>query len=288
MDITPSATSQKFRGRKLLVASMHGKERAIAPMLEAQLGIICITEPDLDTDRYGTFTGEVERKGSPLQTVRIKCLEAMNHTGFDLGIATEATFGPHPQLGLIPSHHEIMLLMDTRLGLEIRVSMLTTETNFASRIISSEEELMAFARSVGFPAHGLILRTIYGSGKKIKKGITNAAELSAAYRLLSLTGGTLQAETDMRAHMNPTRMSMIRSLTGKLLYKMISECLSCATPGFGEEELIPGLPCRACGQPTRSPLSRKTSCSRCGNSVTESFPDGRTHEEPGACQYCNP
>lgn len=267
---------------------MHGKERAIAPLLEAQLGIICITDPDLDTDRYGTFTGEVERKGSPLETVRTKCINAMQHAGFDLGIATEATFGPHPHLGLIPSHHEIMLLLDTRLGLEIRVSMLTTETNFASRIISSEDELMAFAKSAGFPAHGLILRTLYGPARKIKKGITSTEELTAAYRLLSLTGGTLQVETDMRAHMNPTRMSMIRSLTGKLLYKMVAECPSCGTPGFGEEEMIPGLPCRSCGLPTRSWLSKKIACTRCGNAVLESFPDGRTLEEPGACQHCNP
>ena len=288
MDNTLTAASQRFRGRTLLVASMHGKERAIAPLLEAQIGVICLTEPDIDTDRYGTFTGEVERKSSPLETVRTKCREALQEAGYDLGIATEATFGPHPQLGLIPSHHEIMLLMDLRLGLEIKVSMLTTETNFASRIISSADELMTFARSVGFPAHGMILRNIYGTGRKIRKGITNIEELMAAYRLLSLTGGTLQAETDMRAHMNPTRMSMIRSLTGKLLLKMVSECPSCGTPGFGEDELIPGLPCRSCGMPTPTPLSRKITCTRCGNKTVTSFPDGRTHEEPGACPFCNP
>jgi hypothetical protein len=39
MNATPS---DDFRGRKVCVATMHGKQRAIAPRLERALGVRCV------------------------------------------------------------------------------------------------------------------------------------------------------------------------------------------------------------------------------------------------------
>ena len=66
-----------FKGRKLVIATKHEKEKVIAPILEKELGVKCFVAPDLDTDLLGTFTGEVERKDDPIITARKKCLIAM-------------------------------------------------------------------------------------------------------------------------------------------------------------------------------------------------------------------
>jgi len=44
---------------------MHGKERVFARPLRVALGLELVVPEGLDTDRLGTFSGEVERVGSP-------------------------------------------------------------------------------------------------------------------------------------------------------------------------------------------------------------------------------
>ena len=53
-------TASRFAGRSLCIATMHGKEAAIAPVLQQRLGVRCVLPPDdFDSDRFGTFSGEV-------------------------------------------------------------------------------------------------------------------------------------------------------------------------------------------------------------------------------------
>tara|TARA_B110000116_G_C16594769_1_gene472242 strand:+ start:294 stop:461 length:168 start_codon:yes stop_codon:yes gene_type:complete len=54
-----------FKGRPLIIATKHEKEKIIAPLLEDNLGGISFVNPDFDTDMLGTFSGEVERKTDP-------------------------------------------------------------------------------------------------------------------------------------------------------------------------------------------------------------------------------
>ena len=62
----PDRLAERFSGRTLAVATRHGKERAIAPpFLEGLPLAQVVVVPDLDTDRFGTFSGEVERRLSP-------------------------------------------------------------------------------------------------------------------------------------------------------------------------------------------------------------------------------
>lgn len=59
-----------FKGRRLIIATKHKKENVIAPILEKELGVICFTHPDLDTDELGTFSGEIERMMDPIATAK--------------------------------------------------------------------------------------------------------------------------------------------------------------------------------------------------------------------------
>ena len=91
-----------FEGRPLIIATKHEKEKVIAPILEKELGVKCFLALDLDTDKLGTFSGEVERHDDPITTARKKCLLAMELTNCDLAVASEGSFGPHPTIFLFP------------------------------------------------------------------------------------------------------------------------------------------------------------------------------------------
>ena len=78
-----------FAGRKLVIATKHHKEKVIASLLEEAFDVKCFIPENFDTDLLGTFTGEIERKDGPIITIRNKCLQAMELSNCDLGIASE-------------------------------------------------------------------------------------------------------------------------------------------------------------------------------------------------------
>lgn len=272
----------------MLIATMHGKEKVIAPALEKTLGVICRVPDGYDTDALGTFTGEVERRDDPVTTLRHKCLRAIDHDGGDLVVASEGSFGPHPQLFFAPADEELLMLIDTRHGLEIMVREISTETNFGGREIGSLQDLETFAGEACFPSHALILRDQKDSRRSIIKGITGWAELRQAYARLMQTFGSAYAETDMRAMHNPTRMNVIGKAAEKLVAKIQSTCPACGTPGYAVTASVAGLPCIQCGSPTRSPLYHRYGCQRCLHEEEKMYPHQRTTEEPLYCDVCNP
>ncbi|MFD2514608.1 DUF6671 family protein [Pontibacter locisalis] len=277
-----------FRGRKLLIATKHQKEQVIAPVLEKALGVSCVVADQFDTDVLGTFTGEVEREADPLTTARKKCEMALELHGCDLAVASEGSFGPHPVLGFMPVDEEFLVLVDKKNNLEITAREMSLETNFAGEVVKTEEELLRFAENANFPSHALVLKASKNSATNITKGITSTAQLLAAFNSLLQHRKSVYVETDMRAMYNPTRMSVIKQLTEKLLSKIKSCCPVCETPGFGVTSVKPGLPCGACGFPSHSVLSEIYTCAKCSHTVETMYPHNKTEEDPTYCQLCNP
>lgn len=277
-----------FKKRKLVIATMHGKEKVIAPLLEKALDVTCIVPEILNTDLLGTFTGEKEREDDPLTTVRKKCLLAMEATGCDLGIANEGSFGPHPSLYFIGADDELVLFIDKKNNLEIIARELSTETNFSYKEISHEQELLDFASQVSFPSHGLILRKSREESTGIVKGITDRSILLDTYRAMASAYPVVYVETDMRAMFNPTRMSVIETATKKLIEKIQSTCPQCQIPGFSITDAKNGLRCDLCGSPTRSVLAYIYQCTHCGFSEEKMYPHNKQTEDPMYCDRCNP
>lgn len=273
-----------FVGRTLVIATQHQKEKVIAPALEAALGVHCIVPEQFDSDRFGTFSGEIPRIKTPLETARDKCIAAMQQSGCALGIASEGSFGPHPTLGFLPFNEEWLLLLDTRHQLEIVAREWSTDSNFSQRDISSFASLLDFAQKIGFPEHRLILR----AGDTCWKGIGAPEELARVYDLACASGQDIRAETDMRAMYNPTRMQVIAKAVGQLLTHLQSECPGCGMPGFVVTSTEAGLPCSLCNSPTRAPLRSTRQCKHCPYSDSTLFPQGKIHEDPEYCDYCNP
>ena len=277
-----------FEGRKLIIATKHQKEKAIAPIVEKALGCSCFTLPQLDTDILGTFTGEVERKNDPLSTAREKCVMAMDLANCDLAIASEGSFGPHPTMFFVPADEEVVVLIDKKNSLEIIARELSTETNFSGAALSTQQELEKFAAGVLFPEHGLILRKQQNDFSVIHKGITDWETLQRLFDEFLKKYGTAFVETDMRAMFNPTRMKVIEKASLKLVEHMQSKCPNCATPDFVIKEAKSGLPCEYCNFPTKNTLSYLYGCSKCEHTEEKMFPHGKEKASQMFCDLCNP
>jgi hypothetical protein len=277
-----------FAGRNLIIATKHKKEQVIAPILEKAFGVNCIVPIEFDTDQLGTFSGEKERMDDPITTVRKKCKIAMESFHCDLGIASEGSFIPHPTLYFVPADDEFLIFIDKKNELEIIVRELSTNTNFNSAEVTSEEELLEFCTKVKFPTHGVILKDENIGFSVCEKGITEKEILLRTFHRILEYRGKVFVETDMRAMFNPTRMSVIENATHKLVNKINSRCPACNAPGFSIAEAKPGLPCRLCNTPTRSTLSLVYKCLKCSFVKTEMHPSGKLTEDPMYCDKCNP
>ncbi len=281
-------SDQLYRGRPLLIATMHGKQQAISPVLQHELGVKTFTLVDFDTDRWGTFSGEVERKSDPLATARQKCLHGLEQGSVDLAVASEGSFGPHPFIPFIPADEEILLFIDRRNDLEIMVKELSPDTNYAESTVTSIEDLLTFVQTARFPSHALILRPSPDSLQNMVKGIREEKTLLEIGSQFLKQNRQLHVQTDMRAHMNPTRMKVIAGAAEKLAQRIKCVCPACGIPGFGPTQFHKGLPCAQCSFPTKGVQRIVSSCLKCSYQENVEFPNGKRHEDPMYCDNCNP
>jgi hypothetical protein len=279
------ASEHYFKGKKVVIATKHGKEIVVGPALGKSFGMDCSVSKNLDTDLWGTFTGEVERILTPVEAARQKCILALEECDADFAVGSEGSFGPHPTLYFLPADEEYLVLMSRKKDFEMVVKMTSLQTNYASYDMNSESNLNSFLQQVKFPSHGLHVK---GPEGYLEKGIRSENRLNQAIQEAVKRSGTYTLETDMRAMNNPTRMSVIQELTGKLVEKMRSCCPSCQRPGFSPTDVIRGLVCSSCSLPTNSVKSVIYSCEGCHYTACIDFPESKTTEDPMFCDFCNP
>ncbi len=279
---------QIFNSRKLIIATKHKKEAVIAPILEDKLGVRCFVDDEFDTDAFGTFSGEIEREKDPLETIRMKCLVAMEKNNCDLAVASEGSFGPHPSLFFANADDELIMLIDKKNNLEIVVREISLETNFNAKLIRNKSELLDFTKTVLFPSHALIIKKDQHDVSFIRKGIKDETLLMEYFEYCIKNFGQAYIETDMRAMHNPTRMKVIQAAMNKLIQNIQSTCPQCCAPGFVVKDVISGLPCELCNFPTNSTLFHNFICSTCGFQEKNKYPHGKEFEDPMYCNRCNP
>ncbi len=277
-----------FRGRKLVIATMHGKEQVLAPILEKALGVDIVLAPQLNTDAFGTFTGETPRVLSPEDAAVEKCMTAMALTQCDLAVANEGSFGPHPLIGFVASDEEWIVLIDRKNDFRISAREISTATNFDAQRCFTIDELLSFADKVSFPSHALILQPAHEDFSKIVKGVVDPQQLQQEGHAFLSAYGSVYASSDMRAMFNPARMKVIAAAAEKLIEKINTRCDDCGKPGFEVNEIIPGLLCSACGSATRGTMAWVYVCNHCGYRKQTDFPHAKTSEDPMYCDQCNP
>ncbi len=300
-----SEVQSRYFGKRVVLTTKHEKARALQLPLQAGLGLV-LDSVEVDTDQLGTFTGEVEREGTPIQTAVKKARLGMTRAGAKLGIANEGSFGPHPYVPFLVGCHEVIVFIDDELGIEVSESIVSANTNYDYIDTHSIEAAEEFLERVKFPSHGLIVRPnksnqnlvrqlsrIFKDKSKdtaIQKGIRDRDALAAA--ILSCKAlsddGLAHIETDMRAHMNPTRLRVLRALGIKLARRLRSSCPECECPGFGITGVEGSLPCEECGYPSESFAFQIYGCSRCDLKQVHPRKDGKTTVDAMYCERCNP
>lgn len=231
----------------------------MAPLLAESLDVRLELATGFDTDLLGSFTRDIDRQGNQLEAARRKAEKGMELLALEHGLASEGSFGPDPS-GLFPWNVELVVLIDRVRGIEI----------------------------VG-RKHGLVLRPDRENDRRIRKGLADWATLHAAFdeARAESQSSTVFVESDLRAHMNPTRMLMIRDATTNLIERILSECPRCGTPGFWPTERIPGLPCRDCESPTAQVRAERWACVAAPHDEIRDLGIGR-FADPRWCDHCNP
>ena len=82
-----------YAREKIGLATMHAKERALALPFRRLLDAEIVVAPRLDTDRLGTFSGEIPRPGSihrPLKKTAFQAILAFDRAG-------PRTYNPRPR-----------------------------------------------------------------------------------------------------------------------------------------------------------------------------------------------
>ncbi|MBK1989388.1 hypothetical protein A0J48_017915 [Sphaerospermopsis aphanizomenoides BCCUSP55] len=290
--MTKQLLNNLFNNRVAVLATMHHKEKVITPLLQQKLGINVIVPQNIKTDDFGTFTREIKRPDTQIDTAKLKAQKANEITGETIAIASEGSFAPHPSFPYIYANREIIVFLDLEKELEIIGEVFSTATNFNHQVINNFQAAEEFALKVGFPEHGLViwLETSNLQNSNIIKGINTPEKLqeSVNFALNNSLDGKLHIETDMRALYNPTRMKNIEQATQDLINKINSCCPQCSTPGFSITDKITGLPCESCHQPTFLTMAVIYQCQKCNFIEKRLYPDGKEFADPGLCSYCNP
>ena len=278
-----------YAGGVIALTTRHGKERALGRVFAAGLGArlqLC----DHDTDQLGTFSGEIPRLADAAATCRAKALLGMQATGLRLGLASEASFGPHPAMPMVPVGQELLVFIDQERDLCVLEQRLEWRTNYSHTLLEPDGELEPWLVQVRFPSHAVIARPATPQAGVLFKGLHSSqalAEAIAACRRAD-PDGRVWLETDMRAHCNPTRMRSIRRLGVALVRRLRTPCPACGSPGWGWLDTRPGLPCSECGTATELSLSEIWGCEQCGARREQPRRDGRLNADPGHCPWCNP
>ncbi len=280
-----------YQGARALLATMHGKERVIAPLAARFLGLQVEVASGLDTDSFGTFSRDVARTGSPLDAARAKIAAAFAAApDVPVAFASEGSFGPHPQVPFAALNREWVMLIDRESGLELVGQHATIDTNFAHAMVADSAAALAFAERAGFPAHGVIVMGVQGGQPAPELALFKAIDgrealIAATQAAITETGGA-HIETDMRAHRNPHRMRAIKRAMIDLVRRARSRCPECARPGFGVNGRLPGLPCAWCAAPTLLTRAEVWTCADCGHREERAVSE--VTADPMHCEECNP
>lgn len=284
--------SEIYRGACFILTTQHAKSIAVAPPFSLTLGAGVLELP-LDTDTLGAFSGEVARRADALACARRKCEWGLEVLGpkAEFGLASEGSFGPHPLIPFAPIDHELLYVIDRRIGFHLHVAHATEQTNYRMKAIGEWDEALEFARSAQFPSHAMVVRPNDEAAPELLfKGIVCETTLREAFDVCVKRSpdGLAWVETDMRAHVNPTRMAAISALAAKTAERLATPCPRCETPGWGQVSVEAGLRCEFCGSETGLIAHEVHGCVRCPHMEREPRPDGLAFAPQMHCEACNP
>lgn len=282
------STNQFFSDRIAALGTKHSKELVIGPTLKELLGLNVKIPNNFDSDKFGTFTGDKKRQNTQKDTAKLKAKEAMEILDLDIGIGSEGSFNSDPNYPSLIMNTEVVVLIDKRYGFEVYgISNEIVDYAHATSV-HNIQELLDFAKTINFPKCAIVLRESDKNHSDMIKGIRDMSELKKHSEKMFENYNSIWVETDLRAHVNETRMAHIKKATINLAENINRCCPQCDRPGFSLVTIKRGLPCEACNRPTGLILSEVYKCDGCGFENTLMYPNVATTAYSGYCDYCNP
>lgn len=270
--------------KRALLVTQHGKQRLLGPVFGESGWSLDVA--NVDTDSLGTFSGDVPRRHSPLETVRRKAL-----LGAELGdaswlVASEGSIGggwpgiaDDVELVALVSRDTRTVVVGRAVGYGLRA------VQFMVDATTTEGEIVRRCADADLPRHHLLVATSDSRTRAIG-ALARVEDVVDACRRLARPHRTLTVQTDFRAHLCPSRQPVIVAAAKDLMIRMSQECPNCVAAGFGEEDMIPGRPCIDCGSLTDEVATQRWVCPTCA------FVDDRSFEgelaDPSRCSVCNP
>ena len=278
-----------YVGRTAVLSTKHAKLPLIGPPLIRVVGLR-VDAVAVDTDTLGTFSGDIPRLGSPLDTAIAKARLGMAATGQTLGIASEGSIGPDPAMPFVIVDWEIVAFVDDDAGIVIWEANSSWDIVTARTSVRPGEDLEPFLARADLPTHQLIVRPNNGAIHPIYKGIDNLEDLVAAITECAsmATDGRACVETDLRAHVCPSRRTVIAGASERLAYRIAARCSACGAPGWGRVDTLFGVPCARCGTEIGRPRAQINGCRACEHRETQPVVTFEALADPGECPLCNP
>ena len=270
--------------KRALLVTKHGKHHLLAPVFGESGWNLEVM--GADTDSLGTFSGDVPRRHSPLETARRKALLGVEQGDAPWLASSEGSVGSawpgvvdDVELVALVSRDARTVVVGRAVGYGLRVVQFKVESN------TTEGEIIRRCADADLPRHHLLVATSDHRDAAIG-ALAHVEEVLGACQRLARPHTTLTVQTDLRAHLCPSRQSVIIEAARDLMIRMSQECPKCSAAGFGEEESISGRPCAECGSPTDDAIAQRWVCPTCR------FEEDRLVKvkvaDPSHCSWCNP
>ena len=265
--------------------TQHNKARLVAPFFTA-LPELTLREVAIDTDQFGTFSGDVPRVLSPQECALQKAKLAAQAAGTRYGLGSEGSIGVHPAMPFMTSDVEHLVFWDEQQHVALTESVLGPIATVTGTFSSWDECHSAFSGHT-FEGHFLICRSP-DQPSVVVKGIRSEAELHEAFLACQAQLGDqrVTVESDLRAMCSASRQNNIAAVAEKMAARLSQSCPSCEKWGWGLEKNVYGVPCSDCGTLSPHALREKVVvCEYCQYEQVEvSYPSC----SPAQCVVCNP
>lgn len=285
---TAPSLAHPYAGLTVGFATKHDKARLVAPHFASMLSV-SIETIDFDTDSLGTFSGEVQRRGSALDVAFEKARVGAGSCTHGLGLGSEGTIGPSYELPMLTSDVEVLAFVDIHRNTSVSEFVTSHSIKTIAMTVQPHTEFHSRLVGGGFPEHGVIVMPADGSMSPVYKGLHSFGEVDSAVRICAVasSNGRARIETDFRADHCPSRRPAIAEAASRLVARLRELCPECNAPGWGVVSHERGVPCSLCGGIVDVAAREVHGCTACGTRrvSTDAI---RTSVSPARCPRCNP
>jgi hypothetical protein len=272
--------------QQIALATKHGKLNQLKPAFK-RLADFELVPAEIDTDLFGTFSGETPRTSSPLETAIAKAKAGAQALGLDYGLASEGTISPNPAIPWATVDHELLVLVCLSRDITIYETYQSGSIVAKTETLAPSSDLNAVFIQFDLPTHAVNLSFSQEAAEVIEKGISDTNYLRNRIAALWEQGYEPRLESDFRAMSSPSRQANIMACAEKLADRIANICPGCSEIGFGKISYEFGVPCLACGEVnSRVPKSEKHGCVACDFFELRDL--GITSIDPSRCDGCNP